>query len=330
MKVLLYGVGVIGSLTAHELCRAGNEVTVIARGRWKEVLEQQGLRIHTYSGNKEWTDYPEVLGEYDGNTYDVVFSIMQNQQQTEIVDTLACVQAKYVVLVGNNLQSEKMQQQLIDYGWNANQIIFGFQTSAGVRHEDYTEVITFGTPELTIGHVSSDVSDKEKEFFQQIFATSDMKVTFMDDMQSWYRCHVAFVLPIAYLCYLHHCNLRTCTYRDTKAYIRAGAEAYDFLKFIGTTIRPKHEDRNFSGIRGLLLTAVMWIAAKTKFGDLAASDHCRNAVTEMQFLDQEFNRLREQNPSFAMTTFDQLRNMMPTWEQLHQEYDAAENDTRAM
>lgn len=121
-----------------------------------------------------------------------------------------------------------MQQQLIDYGWNANQIIFGFQTSAGVRHEDYTEVITFGTPELTIGHVSSDVSDKEKEFFQQIFATSDMKVTFMDDMQSWYRCHVAFVLPIAYLCYLHHCNLRTCTYRDTKAYIRAGAEAYDF------------------------------------------------------------------------------------------------------
>lgn len=162
MKVLLYGVGVIGSLTAHELCRAGNEVTVIARGRWKEVLEQQGLRIHAYSGNKEWTDYPEVLGEYDRNTYDVVFSIMQNQQQTEIVDTLACVQAKYVVLVGNNLQSEKMQQQLIDYGWNANQIIFGFQTSAGVRHEDYTEVITFGTPELTIGHVSSDVSDKEK------------------------------------------------------------------------------------------------------------------------------------------------------------------------
>ena len=53
MKVLLYGVGVIGSLTAHELCRAGNEVTVIARGRWKEVLEQQGLRIHAYSGNKE-------------------------------------------------------------------------------------------------------------------------------------------------------------------------------------------------------------------------------------------------------------------------------------
>ena len=154
MKVLLYGVGVIGSLTAHELCRAGNEVTVIARGRWKEVLEQQGLRIHAYSGNKEWTDYPEVLGEYDRNTYDVVFSIMQNQQQTEIVDTLACVQAKYVVLVGNNLQSEKMQQQLIDYGWNANQIIFGFQTSAGVRHEDYTEVITFGTPELPIGHVS--------------------------------------------------------------------------------------------------------------------------------------------------------------------------------
>ena len=133
----------------------------------------------------------------------------------------------------------------------------------------------------------------------------------MDDMQSWYRCHVAFVLPIAYLCYLHHCNLRTCTYRDTKA-IRAGRKRMIFLKSIGTTIRPKHEDRNFRNT-WIATNGGHGIAAKTKFGDLAASDHCRNAVTEMQFWIRNLIDYGAE-PVLAMTTFDQLRNMMPTWE----------------
>lgn len=47
MKVLVYGIGVIGSLTVHELCKAGNDVTVVSRGCWKEVLERQGLQIHS-------------------------------------------------------------------------------------------------------------------------------------------------------------------------------------------------------------------------------------------------------------------------------------------
>ena len=46
MKILVYGCGVIGSFLIHKLCEAGNDVTVVSRGKWKEVLEQKGLRIH--------------------------------------------------------------------------------------------------------------------------------------------------------------------------------------------------------------------------------------------------------------------------------------------
>ena len=37
MKVLVYGSGVIGSYLVHVLCVAGNDVTVLARGKWKET-----------------------------------------------------------------------------------------------------------------------------------------------------------------------------------------------------------------------------------------------------------------------------------------------------
>lgn len=45
MRVLVYRIGVIDSLTVHELCHTGNEVKVAARSRWREVLSHQGLRI---------------------------------------------------------------------------------------------------------------------------------------------------------------------------------------------------------------------------------------------------------------------------------------------
>ena len=326
MRVLVYGIGVIGSLTVHELCHAGNEVTVVARGRWRDVLSHQGLRIKTCFGRKEWTDHPKVLDQYDGKTYDVVFSIMQNQQQYRLLDTLGVVEAKYLVLVGNNLHSREMQQMLTAQGWDPDRILFGFQTSAGVRHKDYTEVVTFGSPGLTLGHLNKDLSREEKDFFRRLFDGSKMKLTFMDDMGSWYRCHAAYILPAAYLCYCHHCNLRACTYRDAKAYIRAGTEAYDFLKSIGTRIRPVNDDRNLYGVRGVLLTMGMWLAAKTKPGELAVSNHCRNAVTEMQSLDEEFNRLRNRNPSFPMPAFDRLRGAMPDWKRLHEEYDKTKDE----
>ena len=43
MKVLGYGSGVICCYLAHILCAAGNDVTLLARGQWKEQLQQNGL-----------------------------------------------------------------------------------------------------------------------------------------------------------------------------------------------------------------------------------------------------------------------------------------------
>ena len=61
MKVLVYGSGVIGSYLAHVLCTAGNDVTMLARGKWKEQLEKNGLRIIHHLQHKETLDHPAVI-----------------------------------------------------------------------------------------------------------------------------------------------------------------------------------------------------------------------------------------------------------------------------
>lgn len=48
MRILVYGAGVLGSYLAHVLVRGGNEVTVLARGKRAEQLNNDGLVIHHF------------------------------------------------------------------------------------------------------------------------------------------------------------------------------------------------------------------------------------------------------------------------------------------
>ncbi len=103
MKVLVYGSGVIGSYLAHVLCSAGNDVTMLARGRWKEQLETHGLRIRHHLQRRETLDHPKVIGDIsEADVYDAVFTVMPYNKIGAILEPLAAVRAPLVVLVGNN------------------------------------------------------------------------------------------------------------------------------------------------------------------------------------------------------------------------------------
>lgn len=50
MRILVYGAGVQGCELAHRLLQnKKNVVTMLARGEWKERLDQRGLVIHHLS-----------------------------------------------------------------------------------------------------------------------------------------------------------------------------------------------------------------------------------------------------------------------------------------
>ncbi len=108
MKVLVYGAGVIGGQLVHALSIAGNDVTVIARGAWKETLQKDGLRIHHHIQKKDTVDHPRVLDKPDNKPYDIAFAVMQYRQMEQILDDLAAVNSPVIVLVGNNLSASEM------------------------------------------------------------------------------------------------------------------------------------------------------------------------------------------------------------------------------
>ena len=150
MKVLVYGAGVIGCYLAHALCRAGNDVALLARGAWKETLERDGLVIRHVLQRKTTTDRPKIVSEVTG-AYDAVFAVMQHQQMRGILDDLAGADAPLVVLVGNNLSAPDMETYIQAHTKAPKTVLFGFQGTAGRREDGKVLCVRFGGGSMSIG-----------------------------------------------------------------------------------------------------------------------------------------------------------------------------------
>lgn len=326
MKVLVYGAGVIGSYLAHVLCAAGNDVTLLARGRRRRDLEERGLAIRHYLQRKDTVDRPEIAGALEpGVHYDAVFAVMQYQQMRAILPELAAADTPLVCLVGNNMAAPEMERIILEGSAAPKTVLFGFQGTAGRREDGKIICVRMGAGSLTCGTLHGEPDPAAKDLLQSLFAGQMYDMDYVPDMDAWYKCHAAFILPIAYLCYQTDCDLRWATRRQRRMLLDAAAEGYRLLRSLGCPILPEGDDRWFApGLRRTVMAAMLWLMAKTAIGRLAASDHCRHAVSEMAALDSGFQELRRQRPRLPMPAWEALRAGMPPWETLHQRWDAGE------
>ena len=176
MKVLVYGSGVIGSYLAHVLCTAGNDVTMLARGKWKEQLKKNGLRIRHHLQHKETLDHPAVIETItDDQIYDVVFAVMPYNKICAILEPLAAVHAPLVVMVGNNMSPAKMQQTILEKTVCPKEVLFAFQATAGKRDQENGILICerLGTGNMDIGGLHAlpnETTQKKLQVHLQLFA----------------------------------------------------------------------------------------------------------------------------------------------------------------
>ena len=323
MKILVFGCGVIGSFLVHKLCEAGNDVTVVSRGKWKEVLSDKGLQIKHKLSGKITLDHPKVVETVpDSAAYDIVFSVMQGQQQQFLLPNLAKVNAPIIVLVGNNPCAAQMEKELLSLSPNTKKVLFGFQGTAGVRETDMVNCISLGSGSMTIGGLHQEPDITAKLSLLSAFGDSGYRLHWMDDMEGWLYCHAAFILPVVYISYRLNCDLTKASLDGMKEVLTAAEEGYKLVEHSGMKIRPKGDESFFnSSAKISAVNHLLYLMAKTSLGRLCATDHCRNAVSEMEWLDEQFELLKQSHPDFSMPVWDDLRRRMPEWKELHQTYD---------
>ena len=325
MKVLVYGSGVIGSYLAHVLCSAGNDVTVLARGRWREQLEAHGLRIRHHLQRSQTLDHPKVIGDiFEGGSYDVVFAVMPYNKIGAILEPLAAVRAPLVILVGNNMNPAAMEKFILGGTVCEKQVLFGFQVTAGKRDMEKGLLVCerLGAGNMDLGGLHCLPDEATRSKLNEAFAGTGYRLSWQPDMEAYLVCHLAAILPIGYLAYACDGDMRASTGTQRRLMRLASREAYAMLKTRGIPILPAGDDRYYApGLRGRLMQFLYFVMAKNKtIGDLVACEHCRNAYEEMEMLDKAFMEIVARTPGASMPHWHELKAQMPDWDEVRRRY----------
>ena len=310
MRILVYGAGVQGCELAHRLLQnKKNVVTMLARGEWKERLDQRGLVIRHWAQCRTTVDRVATIDTLaPDDCYDLVFVTLQAGQLPDVLPILKQNRSEYFVFVGNDPHAVEVMQAMQR---PADKIAFGFQSSGGHRDVDKVVSAHVGVG-MTIGGATAPLSGVFRYRVKTAFEGAKYKLTFVSDMDGWLKCHLALILPACYLCYACSGDLSKATKEQRDLVLDAAWEACEMLKAAHIPVDDKENtDCYRAGTPGRRKMDAMVLAlCKTPLGRLCVSDHAMHAVAEMQYLDEAFEGLRART-SVRMTAWDTLRSQMP-------------------
>ena len=284
MRILIYGAGVLGLNLAADLYASGRDVTVLARGEWSDLLEQNGLMIAPlFSVRRKKYRIPVIRELKKDDLYDVIFVVMRCTQLQNVIPVLADNDSKSVVFVGNNLSPKAFADQL-----PGKNVLFGFYMAAGHREQD--RVVSISLRKITIGALKDAPSGED--LIRNIFDRTRIRMTYQPNMEDYLLCHAAFVIPVAFACYFCDGDLKRI--KNDRAYLNriidANIEGYSAIENAGHEILPA-SDRDYRSEKyRRLCYRVYKLMSSTVIGKICASDHALNAVEEMSALNEGLKR----------------------------------------
>ena len=82
MRILVYGAGVLGCELTHVLLQnKKNVVTLLARGEWKEMIDQKGLVIRHWAQRRTTTERVKTIDVLaPDDFYDLVFVVVRSAE----------------------------------------------------------------------------------------------------------------------------------------------------------------------------------------------------------------------------------------------------------
>lgn len=292
MKILIYGAGVLGSYAAYELKRVGHEVTILARGKRYEELREKGLVIRHYLQRKTTVDKINVVKELlPEDQYDVTFIVMQTSQVKAVLPAISAnVKCPLFVFVGNEDNAKEISEEIKNTSSSHPRVLFGFFSIGGRREDGKVISVHTKRPDFDIGDLNGE--NDYKSIIERIFNKTRFKVHYHANMDDFFKTHIAFIIPLAYLAYMSNCDLRKIAgnKKALNTAIDAIIEGCDVLVKLGYKIDPESSERLVKKHRRIAYLGLK-VCAATPLGRFGVSDHCKSGWREMEHLDKALVKL---------------------------------------
>ena len=291
-RILVIGAGVNGSICAAGLFKAGEDVTLLARGARLDFLREHGVTIEDpFSGARTVSRTP-VIGELRPmDVYDYVLVVVRKNQVADLLPTLAANLSPNLVFMVNNPSGPAEYVEAL----GAERVMLGFVFGAGRRVGDV--IYGFGAKGLATPFGEIDGRRSERvERLVALLRRSGFNARPESRMVDWQAAHAALVAPVAALIGKHgNDNYRLAKSReDMRLLVAAMRETLAVLRATGHRIVPGSSNvlRLVPGFA--LLPLFRWFFGM-KVAEVGAAWHCSQAPDEMLCLVRELGAMVERS-----------------------------------
>ncbi len=298
MKTLIIGAGPLGSLYTCLLHKAGKDVTLLARGKHFRFLQENGLVLINAFSQERITEKVKIIDRLHAeDEYDLVIVLMRKNCLKKLLPTLS--KHKYlhnILLMGNNANGF---DEYLEY-LPQEKVLFGFPGGGGSRIDHEIHYVDSEKPggsrmPATIGEIDGKTKKRTRQV-KTLFESAGVPVKIVDDIDSWLKYHIAFVLPLAGALLRSGDNYRLAKDNTTlKQYIIAVREAGRVLKSLDYQKSYNPKFKLFYWFPIGLLTKILGKFFNSKFAEVAMMMHARAARDEMIELSGEFRSLVDQS-----------------------------------
>jgi len=237
MRILILGGGVVGSFNAARLTEAGQNVTLLARGRRLADLREHGVVLEEFrSRRRTTTEVPLVdrLGPEDA--YDLAIVIVRRNQIPSILPALVQNHAiPSVLFLGNNAAGP---QEMIE-ALGRQRVLIGMPNVAGTRQDHVIRYFWSRWFPLLFGELD-DVPTPRTETVVRLFRTAGLSARMVKDVDAYQETHAAGLPALAGAVYMAGGDVRQLAHTPEalKLYLQAFREALQALRTVGIPLRP--------------------------------------------------------------------------------------------
>ena len=283
MKILIYGAGIIGSIYAAKLFEAKNDVTLLARGKRFESLEQNGVIIEDLlTGNKITAHIPLTKNLETNDFYDLIIVTVRLDQLESVMPFLNNNSGSSLILF---MLNNPENIELIVDKLKPKDVIFGFPGAGGTFKKDIIKYIQIKQQKTTIGKTNGEIAATLKTL-KSLFETAGFSVDISDDIQSWLKTHAVFMACVSAAIIKENGDsaLLGRNKKSVKLMVKSIKEGFRALSNLGITVTPFNLKMIFM-IMPVWFSVLYWQnAMQSQLGTLAMAPHAIAAKSEMQLV----------------------------------------------
>jgi len=290
-RILIIGAGVNGSAIASSMHNAGMDVTVLARGKRFDELQNEGIVIENpFNKKRQVTRVPVIIALSPEDCYDFILVVVRKNQALELLPLLARNRSPNIVFMGNNLTGPDEFIKAL----GRERVMMGGVYAAGKRDGSLIRAMVIRSAASPFGEIDGTITPRLDRLVN-IFRRAGFKAKPSTQIVDFQTTHGMGVAVIASLAMKHGGDIRALARSkdDLNLFVEGRRETHRVLHALGRQVVPRSEAA-LTKAPAFLQVATMRILLNSKFGEVGLAYHLSQAPDEMRQLITELQTLVDQ------------------------------------